>query len=407
MNTVGSKKRVLVLTSTFPRWKGDSEPPFVFELSRRLSEDFDVLVLAPHANGAKRLEHMDGIEVMRFRYFFPQWEKLAYEGGILANLKKNRWCYLLLPFFFIAQVVALLRILRKQKVDLIHAHWLIPQGLSVAIAGHLVKSLPPVICTSHGGDLMGLNGWVLRPIKRWAIRCSSLITLVSHAMVAHAHALGARPDRIHVVSMGVDTGTLFEPNPDTLRVNTELLSVGRLVEKKGTAYLIDALPEILRHQPDIHLSIVGDGPLAETLKRQVNGLDLSHAVTFYGAVNNVDLPAFYQRATIFIAPSVVTAQGDQEGLGLVLIEAMACECPVVVSDLPAIHDVVSHGRTGWFVPQKSHEEIAEAVLMLLRKPNVRNQLGKNGRNHVTRNFDWATVAERYAVLFNKVIRIRA
>ena len=396
------RKRVLVLTSTFPRWPGDNEPPFVFELCRRLGDQFDVLVLAPHADGAKLIERVGSIEIVRFRYFLPRWEKLAYQGGILANLKRNRWCYLLLPFFFLSQLFALRRILQHQHIDLIHAHWLIPQGLTVAIAGVFTKNMPPMICTSHGGDLLGLNGLLLTSIKRWVIRCSSLLAVVSHTMKDRALALGAKPERLRTVSMGVDTSALFTPDPAIRRADNEILFVGRLVEKKGCTYLLEAVPEILRQHPDTHLSIVGSGPEVEALKQQASRLGIVHAVTFHDSVINAEIPDLYRRATIFVAPSIVASQGDQEGLGLVLVEALACECPVVASDLPAIRDVVIHENTGWLVPQKNPDAIVGAVVKLLAKPELRRQLAINGREHVIRNFDWSTVTARYAHLIDNL-----
>lgn len=394
------KKRVLVLTSTFPRWQGDSEPPFVFELCRRLGDRFDIIVLAPHADGAKPSERMAGIEVLRFHYFFPRWEKLAYQGGILANLKQSRWRFCLLPFFFGAQIVALSRILRQQRIDVIHAHWLVPQGLSVAIAGLVARTMPPMVCTSHGGDLLGLSGWPLTPIKRWVIRCSSRFTVVSKAMTACALSLGARPGQLHTISMGVDAQTLFVPEPTMGRADNELLFVGRLVEKKGVAFLLDAMPEIIRRQPGTLLNIVGNGPLKDVLKQQVHRLGIAHAVTFRTALPNADLPELYRRATVFVAPSIVTEQGDQEGLGLVLVEALACECPVVASDLPAIRDVIIHGQTGLTAMQKNPAALADAVVRLLAEPGLRLQLARGGRQHVVQHFEWESVAARYGHLFD-------
>ncbi len=400
------KKRVLVLTSTFPRWQGDKEPPFVFDLCWRLSDQFDILVLAPHADGAKCAEMIDGIEIVRFRYYFSRWERLAYQGGILSNLKRNSWNYLLLPFFFVAQLAALLRILRHQRIDVIHAHWLIPQGLTVAMALLFLKTPPLFICTSHGGDLLGLNSWWQNQAKRWVIHCSTMLTIVSNAMTERAQLLGAKPEKLRIVSMGVDTRNLFTPDASTVRMSNELLFVGRLVEKKGCAFLLDAMPNILARYPDTRLGIVGNGPLEPVLKQQAMHLGISHAVTFHGSLSNSEIPALVRRATIFVTPSIVTTLGDQEGLGLVLVEAQACECPVIASDLPAIRDVISHGDTGWLVTQKNSDDISKAVVKLLSEPELRRQLAINGREHAIRKFDWAAISRRYAALIDEVAQKR-
>ncbi len=139
-------RTILVLASTFPRWKDDVEPPFVYELCRRLSKTFSVHVLAPHASGAAVEDQMEGIRVTRYRYFFSRWENLAFHGGILANLKQNPLRYALVPFFIMAQLVVLIRLLNRCQFDCIHAHWLIPQGLIAITACLFMKSAPTGDC---------------------------------------------------------------------------------------------------------------------------------------------------------------------------------------------------------------------------------------------------------------------
>jgi len=400
---VNNRKRVLVLTNTFPRWQGDNEPPFVYELCRRLSEEFDVAVLAPHTLGSMRHERMGSIEVFRFRYFVPRWEKLAYQGGILANLKRNRWRYLLLPLFFIAQRNALLRIMRIQRIDVIHAHWLIPQGLTAVTAGLLKKHMPPLLCTAHGGDLLGLNGWLSNLLKRWVIRRSSRLTVVSDTMMGRALLHGAEPEQLQTISMGIDTINVFTPDISARRATNQLLFVGRLVEKKGCTYLLDAMPEILRRYPDTRLSIVGSGSMEYELKQQADRLGIAEAVTFHGAVHNSELPVIYRRATVFMAPSIVTPQGDQEGFGLVLAEAMACGCPVLATDLPALRDVVIDGITGLVCRQKDSSDLVAKVCFLLDHPDLCEKLGRAGRQHVQEHFDWTVVSRRYATVYRQML----
>ncbi|MEW5708281.1 MAG: glycosyltransferase family 4 protein [Pseudomonadota bacterium] len=386
-----------MLTSTFPRWEGDHEPPFVYELCRRLVTRFDVLVLAPHAPGAKQRETMGGVEVVRFRYFFHRWQNLAYEGGILAKLRQNRWRYLQVPFFFFFQLLALIRILGKRKFDVIHAHWLIPQGL-VAIWALFLRKGPRLLCTSHGADLYGLRGvWLDRP-KRAIIKRTAALTVVSRVMAELAVRLGAKAESLHVISMGVDAQTLFTPARRGERRDHELLFVGRLVEKKGLTYLLGALPAILARYPRASLSIAGSGPEEERLRFLAEKLGISDRVTFLGPIPNPELPHLYRRAAVFIAPSIVAESGDQEGLGLVLAEAMACECPVVASDLPAIRDVVIDGVTGLTARERNSADLASKVIALLDNPDLRKRLAEEGRRHVLARFDWEVVADRYARL---------
>lgn len=267
--------------------------------------------------------------------------------------------------------------------------------------------MPPLICTSHGGDLLGLNGRLLDLIKRWIIRRSTQLTLVSHAMVDRALSLGAKPEKLHVISMGVDATTLFTPGPATLRVNNEILFVGRLVEKKGVSYLLAAMPDILRRHPDIRLRIVGGGPEQGELQLLAERLGITDAITFHGTVQNDEIPDLYRRATVFVAPSIVTALGDQEGLGLVLVEALACECPVVATDLPALRDVVTDGVNGLICRQKDSADLAAKLCYLLEHPEVRAAMGRSGRQYVQNRFDWVSISSRYANLIGELSKGRA
>ncbi|MDO8549249.1 MAG: glycosyltransferase, partial [Ignavibacteria bacterium] len=118
------KPKILVMASTFPRWKNDTIPPFVYELSKRLVSNFDVYVLAPHFKGAKKYEVMDGMKVYRFQYLPEKFETLAGSGGILPTLKKNKLNYLQIPFFLIAEFFALRKLVREINPNKIHAHWI-------------------------------------------------------------------------------------------------------------------------------------------------------------------------------------------------------------------------------------------------------------------------------------------
>lgn len=385
-----------MLTSTFPRWQGDSEPPFVFELSRRLANRFDVVVLAPHAPGAKRFEIMGVLKVHRFSYFFTRWQSLSYRGGIMANLEQNRFRYLLVPFFLLSELISLVFLIKKYRVDAIHTHWLIPNGLVAVVARALIAGKRPIIiCTSHGSDLFGLTGVLFRWLQKQVISKVDRLTVVSAALRAHAMSLAYRED-VEVIPMGVDLTATFTPSVASGRSSDELLFVGRLAESKGVRYLIMAMPEILEKHPRTILSIVGDGPARESLLRQAAVSGVDQHVRFHGALRNSELRELYRNAAIFVSPSLT------EGLGLALIEALACECPVLASDLPAIRDVVSDGITGVICNQKDSADLARKIITMLNDPTLRQTLGRAGRQHVLERFDWNIIAGRYIRLIDDV-----
>ncbi len=398
------RPRVLVLTSTFPRWENDTEPAFIFELSRRLAVSFDVTVLSPRTPGSKRKENMAGLRVIRFPYFFSQWEKLAmHGGGILNQLKTNPAYYLMVPFFLLGQLLAIIRLVRNEHFDLIHAHWLIPQGFIAALGMWIAGKNVPLLCTSHGGDLFALKGKGLQRLKRRIMDKSAALTVVSKAMKKTVVDMGVAPDKVEVIPMGVDLKGLFTPDPGVQRKTDELLFVGRLVEVKGLQILLDAMPKVLAKHPGIRLVVAGAGPLESELRASAAKLNMTDCVDFLGMVPQSELPSLYQQATMAAFPFVVTKSGVQEGFGLVVVEAMGCCCPVIAGDLPAIQDTVVHEENGLIFPSGNAQVLADSILKLLDDPEFRARLAGEGRKSVVQNFDWEIIAGKYSHIYQELI----
>jgi glycosyltransferase involved in cell wall biosynthesis len=393
---------VIILTSTFPRWDGDTDPAFVFDLAQRLSRTCDIDVLCPSAPGTKQAEVFHGVQVRRFRYFFRRWETLAYGGGILNRFRQSRWYYGLVPFFMAGELLALMRRLRAARADIINAHWLIPQGLVAVAARALTGSGAGLVCTLHGGDIFGLKGGLMTQLQRLVLRRCDRVNVVSSAVAAAVAALGVEQQRIAVIPMGVDLRDRFTPG-EAVRAQKSILYVGRFAEKKGLAYLIDALPLVLQKHSDARLTIVGHGPLEAVLRARIAGLGLSKAVTILGALANSELPAIYQRHEIVVFPSIVDNRGDTEGFGLVMVEAMGCGCAVIASDLPAIHDSIIDGETGLLAPQQDPAALAGRITELLDDPALLRRLAAQGRAHVCSRFDWEMTAQKYAQVFQYLV----
>lgn len=388
-----------MLTSTFPRWPGDKEPAFVYDLSRRLADRFVVTVLAPRAPGSLEQEAMEGLNVRRFGYFIKRWENLAtHGGGILNRLRANPFNFLLVPPLLLGQLLALVRLLRQDPIDLIHAHWLIPQGLVALIGCRLVGLSIPVITTSHGGDLYALKGAPMQRLKTWVMANSRHLTVVSAAMRSRVIGMGLAPDRISVISMGVDLRCRFTPDPNTRRDPASLLFVGRLVEKKGLRVLIEALPRVIERHPEMVLTIAGAGPLELEIKRLAADLGVIDHCRFLGMVAQEDLPPLMRRASVLVVPFLIAKGGDQEGLGLVSVEAAGCECPVIAGNVPAVRDVIADGETGILVPPGDPVALAASIAELLADPDRRIRLGRAARTYCLGRFDWETIAERYGEL---------
>jgi len=401
-----ARPKLLVVASTFPRWEGDTEPRFVESLSYELADSFDVVVLAPHCRGAARKEvfRRDGrqIEVRRFRYCFDALETLAYDGGMLSRVRQNPLRLLLLPLFLIAQLTAIVRLQREFSFDAIHAHWIVPQGVVAAVLRTWFRGLPPVLVTSHGGDLYALRGRILERLKRWVLRKADAVTVVSDAMWEYCEQQGIAPERIIVQSMGVDLESKFTPG-DGASARDGLIFVGRLVEKKGVAHLIEAMAILAERYPDLSLNIVGDGPLRESLETLAAKLGVRGCVRFTGSVLNDAVPDYLRAAAISVMPSVVASSGDQEGLGLVAVEALGCGCAVVAFDLPAVRDTIKNGETGLMAEPGNVADLANKIATLLDDDKLRADLAETGRQYAIGKFNWKAVGLSYTNIISDLI----
>ena len=389
-NLPEGRGRILVLSSTFPRWEGDTEPGFVFDLCRHLAAELEVTVLAPHAAGARLRETLAGVSVVRYRYGPSSWEKLAYGGGIMANLRRNPLLFLMLPPFFLGQLVALLALMRRLRPAALHAHWIVPQGmvLAAALPG---RTRPRAICTAHGSDVSALRGGFWRRLRRWVtLRCDRIVA-VSEALKAQLVSEGCPPERIDVIPMGADLLRLFVPDGSP-RNAAEVLFVGRLVAVKGVDTLISALPDVLAGRPDATLTVVGGGPERDRLAELARRLDVASCVTFVGPVPHAELAKYYRRAALLVLPS------REEGFGLVLIEALGCGCPVVASDLPAIRGVLGEGKTGRLFCAGDAEDLTRAVCGMLGDPVGGGDMARQGRSDAIARYDWQVIAQHYAAL---------
>jgi glycosyltransferase involved in cell wall biosynthesis len=250
--------------------------------------------------------------------------------------------------------------------------------------------------TSHGGDLFGLRGRIANALKRRVAARACAMTVVSSAMRDEARALGLAPPRIDIIPMGTDLRERFVPDQTIERSDNELLFVGRLVAKKGLDVLLDALPSIVSARPDVRVTIAGFGPEESRLRKQSERLGVGAHVEFIGAVRQDQLPALYRRAALLVAPFIRDPSGNQEGLPVVLMEAIGCGCPFVVGDVAGVADLIGDGYDEIRVAPGDAAALAAAVIRSLENPDDARRRAEAIRVSVADRVDWQNVARAHA-----------
>ena len=385
-----SRPRLLVLASTFPAAPGDGTPGFVRDLAGVEATEFDTVVLVPRVPGAPRTELVDDGKggtwrIERFAYFPRRFEDLA-DGAIIENLRAKPARLLQVPCFLLFEALALRRLVRTHRPDVLHVHWIVPQGV-VAL---LVARGVPWLVTTLGGDVYALRDPLSLRLKRAVLNRAAAVTTMNVDMRQRLLALGAPVDATLVLPMGADVDGVRATGAGVTRCPGRVLFVGRLVEKKGLAFLLEALRSV---PGDWSLDVVGDGPLRPDLEALAAGLP----VRFLGQATKDDLARAYAGCDLVVAPSVPAASGDQDGLPVALLEAMSAGCPVVASRIAGIDEAVVDGETGLLVPPGDAPALAAALIRLLGDPELRDRLGAAASARAD-DYSVATLGRRYTEL---------
>ena len=401
--------RVCLVTSNFPRWEGDATTPFVLHLAQDLIElGWEVEVLAPHAPGAARHEVLHGVPVWRFRYFWPEGQQsVCYQGGALINLRKRRSNWIKLPALIVFEWLALLRLIRRRRPNLINAHWILPQGFVAVTARALLRT--PVVITVHGGDVFGLRGRILTRFKRFALRHAAAVTVNSSATEAAVCEIAPDLTSLRRIPMGVGP-----PPPCAATAAPEIRAryrqgtgpllafVGRLVEEKGLGDLIRAVADLQRTLPDLVLMVLGDGQDRPVFEALAARLGLAGRVHFLGWVETESIAAYLAAADIFVGPSKRAPDGWVEAQGLAFVEAMLAGLPVIATRSGGIPDAVRHEETGLLVGEARADEIARSVKRLIQDPELAVRLANAGHSMACREFTRAASAEAFSQLFDEL-----
>ncbi|WP_405325074.1 glycosyltransferase [Fibrobacter sp.] len=424
--------KVLVIGSVYPRFQEDAEVPWLRTSIAHLKKaGAEIQVLAPAYKGLKSHD-IDGTHVNRFRYAPASWEILTHEEGAPSKMASKPWLQLLAIPYIINGFFQCIRICRKWRPDVIHAHWPFPHAYIALGAAKLFRI--PLVLNFHGAELLLIRKkkWV-KPLLKFAIGQAQAIFANSSFTAGKIKALR----NVNVEWSPYGTTLEFGKRNSELGITPhpvngkfKILFVGRHIERKGICYLIEAAKHLPRDKFEIR--IVGVGDLTEQLKQQAEavgsrkfevGSESSHSelssstkcnavgdpyspapIIFTGKLSPENLANEYKTANVFVLPAIVDHKGDTEGLGVVLIEAMELGLPIVASNVGGIPDVIVDGESGILVPEKDPVALAEAFKRLEADPALIQKLLAGARKRIEKCFTWDGIIERQMEVYKRLRR---
>jgi glycosyltransferase involved in cell wall biosynthesis len=401
---------ICMLTSSYPKYPGEVTAPFIEEIAAGLAaRGHEVHVILPRHRDLHRPAVDRGVHLHPYAYApLRALNVWGYAESMAADVEVRGRVYLAALFALPAGLLALRRVARQVGADLVHAHWVLPNGpLGAVVAAGLRV---PLVVSLHGSDvyLPERHRW-LRGVTAWTFRRAAAITACSGDLARRAIALGAPAERMTVIPYGADRETFYPAGAEErARVRAEwglaenealVLAVGRLVRKKGFEVLIRAMPQVVTGVGPVRLLIAGQGDLRDELEALARELGVTARVTFPGAVERDRLPALFRACDVLAVPSVHDERGNVDGLPNVVLEGMASGAAIVASDVAGIPQVILPEENGLLVPEKDPEALAGALVRLLRDPALRLRLGQAARRRVEAELNWPAVAARFEEVY--------
>ncbi|MEO0162609.1 MAG: glycosyltransferase family 4 protein [candidate division WOR-3 bacterium] len=396
---ISSKKRcriyqtqVLFVATAFPRYKGDVITPWMIELIERLRRKGIVVSVFTSSYKGLKNQLWNGMSVYRFRYFFKKYERLTHEETAVDRFSKGGFNILLSFLYVIFGTIAIVKLVRAKKFDIVHIHWPFPHILFGVVAKAVSRCR--VFATFYGLEIRWLKKrfpFFVKPFS-WLINRADVITAISNHTATELRGIVKKD--IHLIPFSITVDFLGGAISD----ENFILFVGRHVERKGVHVLIEAFRMIHEEIPH-DIIIVGDGPERRKWEKMSLDYGLGRRIKFTGWVSKEDLHNYYRTCSFFVLPAIYDKHGDTEGLGVVMIEAMSYSKPVIASNVGGITDVVINGYNGLLVKDNDPKELAEAIKRLVHDEALRKRLGDNAKKVIDERFNWDKIVDKLIELY--------
>ena len=413
--------KICILTHTFPRFEKDVAAPFMDGVATGMVENKnEVIVLTPFSSKFSKFLKSKKYKLVLYKYApFKSWHKLGYSETLTDDKTLKFTNLLLSPFMFTFGILALYKLVKKEKIDIINAHWILPNGFIACVVSRLTGV--PVVSTLPGSDVyMADRNNLYRYMAKFASETSKAISSNSPQLLVDlakiCEKLGTKKGLIqkksYPIMYGVDPKKFYPTtkNITSIRKKLKILgdniiisSVGRLVSKKGYKYLVEAAPKIIKENKKVIFAIFGEGDQRKELEKRVLELGLEDNFRFPGWVKYDEILYYQNLGDIFILPSIRDEEGNLDDQSVSVVEAMACAKPIITTDFPGYRIVMRNGRNGYLVPEKNAQKMSQAIIKLIGSPKLRDDMGKTSRELVLNHFSWDSIGKEYTFLFEKLL----
>jgi glycosyltransferase involved in cell wall biosynthesis len=397
--------RILAITVGYPKEPGDSTAPFIEAIVRGLARrGHEVDVVLPH-HPDFRYPEGDGVRFFPYRYSpSARLSPWGFGQTFDATTRVRAQVLALLPTIAVVLRRAIGKRLAKQPYDVVHAHWVLPNGWAAGPVAN--RARVPLVVTLHGTDVaMAERHALLASAARRTFGRVAAVTATSDDLRRRAVSLGADPENATTTYIGVDA-ELFAPAPATQKMRRLLgaqdgdllvVSVGRLARVKGFEYLIEAASRL----QGVALAIVGDGESRQELELLVQ--TSSARVVLAGGMPHSRVPDAFAAADVVVVPSVVDSRGRVDSTTSTVLEALACGRPLIATKVGGIPEVVRDGENGLLVPEKDPAALAAAIERLRVDAELRQRLSERARESAVERLSWDATIDALERVFELAI----
>lgn len=300
--------------------------------------------------------------------------------------------------FYLRVLTSLKKLIDEVNPDILHAHYASSYGLLGALT-----NFHPFILSVWGNDVYEFpkKSFLHKTILKYNLKHADILLSTSNVMAHETNQYTTK--KIIVTPFGIDLNTFKPLKVKSLFQESDIVigTIKTLEEKYGIEYLIKSFKILKNKYPKLPLKllIVGKGSLEASLKNLVNQLSIENDTIFTGRINYSEIPIYHNMLDI----SVFLSIRDSESFGVAILEASACEKPVIVSNVGGLPEVVKNEITGLIVSPRSEKETSEAIEKLLLNENLRKEIGKEGRKHVREKYDWNDNLDHMMKIYNEVL----